>query len=65
MFQKHIHKVKFCPSANDFTQALLVTLVTNIMSDMCVCGWEGGVGEVFLILSSCSSSSDHLNWSWA
>ena len=33
MFQKHIHKVKFYPSADDFTQALLVMLVTNIMSD--------------------------------
>ena len=30
MFQKHIHKVKFYPSANEFTQALLVT---NIMSE--------------------------------
>ena len=29
MFQKHIHKVKFYPSAGDLTQALLVT---NIMS---------------------------------
>ena len=33
MFQKHIHRVKFYPSADDFTQALLVMLVTNIMSD--------------------------------
>ena len=33
MFQKHIHKAKFYPSADDFTQALLVMLVTNIMSD--------------------------------
>ena len=33
MFQKHIHKVKFYPSADDFTQAPLVMLVTNIMSD--------------------------------
>ena len=32
MFQKHIHKVNFYPSADDFTQALLVMLVTNIMS---------------------------------
>ena len=32
MFQKHIHKVKFYTSADDFTQALLVMLVTNIMS---------------------------------
>ena len=32
MFPKHIHKVKFYPSADDFTQALLVMLVTNIMS---------------------------------
>ena len=29
MLPKHIHKVKFYPSADDFTQALLVT---NIMS---------------------------------
>ena len=33
MLQKHIRKVKFYPSADDFTQALLVMLVTNIMSD--------------------------------
>ena len=34
MFQKHIHKVRFYPSADDFfTQASLVMLVTNIMSD--------------------------------
>ena len=32
MFQKRIHKVKFYPSADDFTQAPLVMLVTNIMS---------------------------------
>ena len=32
MFQKHIHKIKFYPRADDFTQALLVMLVTNIMS---------------------------------
>ena len=32
MFQKNIHKVKFYPSADDFTQAPLVMLVTNIMS---------------------------------
>ena len=33
MFQKPIHKVKlFCPGADGFTQALLVMLVTNIMS---------------------------------
>ena len=32
MIQKHIHKVKFYPSADDFTQALLVMLVTHIMS---------------------------------
>ena len=34
MFQKHIHKVKFYPSADDSTQALLVMLVTNITSDL-------------------------------
>ena len=32
MFQKDIPKVKFYPSADDFTQALLVMLVTNIKS---------------------------------
>ena len=32
MFQKHIHKVKFYPTADYFTQAPLVMLVTNIMS---------------------------------
>ena len=32
MFQKHIHKAKFYPSADDFTQAPLLMLVTNIMS---------------------------------
>ena len=32
LFQKHIHIVKFYPSANNFTQALLVMLVTNITS---------------------------------
>ena len=31
-FQKHIHKLKIYPGAVDFTQALLVMLVTNIMS---------------------------------
>ena len=31
-YQKHIHKVKFYPSADDFTQALLVMLVINIMA---------------------------------
>ena len=36
MFQKHIQKVEFYPSADDFTQALLVMLVTNII--MCVDG---------------------------
>ena len=30
---KHIHKVNFYPSYNNFTQALLVMLVTNIISD--------------------------------
>ena len=33
MFQKNIQKVKFYASADDFTQAPLVMLVTNIMSD--------------------------------
>ena len=31
---KHIHKVNFYPSDNNFTQALLVMLVTNIISDL-------------------------------
>ena len=29
---KHIHKVKFYPSGENFTEALLVMLVTNITS---------------------------------
>ena len=37
MFQKHIHEVKFYPSADDFTQAPLVMLVTNIMSGKHIC----------------------------
>ena len=32
LFQKYFHKVKFYPSKNNFTQALLVMLVTNITS---------------------------------
>ena len=32
LFQKYFHKVKFYPSTDNFTQALLVMLVTNIMS---------------------------------
>ena len=31
---KHIHKVNFYPSDNNFTQALLVMLVTNIISEL-------------------------------
>ena len=34
LYLKHIHKVKFYPSGNNFTQALLVMLVTNIISDV-------------------------------
>ena len=30
---KHIHKVNFYPSDNHFTQALLVLLVTNMISE--------------------------------
>ena len=30
---KHIYKVNFYPSDNDFTKALLVMLVTNMISD--------------------------------
>ena len=30
---KHIHKVNFYPSDNNFTQALLVMLVTSMISD--------------------------------
>ena len=30
---KHIHKVNFYPRDNNFTQALLVMLVTNMISD--------------------------------
>ena len=36
MFQKNIHVVKFYPSADDFTQAPLVMLVTNIMSEAAI-----------------------------
>ena len=39
---KHIHKVNFYPSDNNFTQALLVLLVTNMISedDIAECvGW--------------------------
>ena len=32
IFQKHIHKVKIFPSADDFTQVPFVMLVTNVMS---------------------------------
>ena len=32
MFKKYIQNEKFYPSADNFTQALLVMLVTNIMS---------------------------------
>ena len=45
MFQSHIHKVKFYPSAEDFSQALLVMLVTNIIS---------AAGEYFRIQRSLS-----------
>ena len=43
MFQKPIHKVKFYPSADGFTQVLLVMLVTNIMSG------EGGTKNARVI----------------
>ena len=51
---KHIHKVNFYPSDNSFTQALLVMLVTNIISAeyMChdarhlmICIWGGVLRE--------------------
>ena len=32
LFQKYFHKVKFYPSTDSFTQALLVMFVTNIIS---------------------------------
>ena len=32
LYFKHVQPVKFYPSGNNFTQALLVMLVTNIMS---------------------------------
>ena len=44
MFQKHIHRVKFYPSADDFTQALLVMLVTNIMSEQTL---YRGYGKIY------------------
>jgi len=43
---KHIHKVNFYPSDNNFTQALLVLLVTNMIS--------GGVGS-----EKCSKKEDY------
>ena len=33
LFLKYIHKVKFYPRTDNFTQALLVMLVTNFTSD--------------------------------
>ena len=32
LYFKHVQPVKFYPSGDNFTQALLVMLVTNIMS---------------------------------
>ena len=37
LFQKYFHKVKFYPSTDNFTQALLVMLVTNITFDITMC----------------------------
>ena len=36
LFQKYFHKVKFYPSNDNFTQALLVMLVTSITSGPCI-----------------------------
>ena len=36
---KHIHKVNFYPSDNNFTQALLVLLVTNMISALLLVHW--------------------------
>ena len=40
LLQNYIRTVKIFPSADNFTQALLVMLVTNIMSEQ----WGGVVG---------------------
>ena len=34
LFKNHIHKVKYYPIGDNFTQALLVMLLTNIMTTM-------------------------------
>ena len=47
LYLKHIHNVKFYPSGYNFTQALLVMLVTNIISAPYLAE-DDGVGE-FLI----------------
>ena len=36
LLQKHIHKINFYSSADNFTQALPVMLVTNITSEIAV-----------------------------
>ena len=37
LYFKHVQPVKFYPSGDNFTQALLVMLVTNIMSARLPC----------------------------
>ena len=57
MFQKYIHKVKFYPNADNFTQALLVMLVTNITSARSVslgsCLLKKFLAPVSILLSRC------------
>ena len=57
LFQKHIHKLKFYPSADNFTQALLVILVTNIMSVVAQC-------EASSFLTTLSLLTFTLQYTW-
>ena len=43
---KHIHKVNFYPSDNNFTQALLVLLVTNMISGVLIRKARGRRGQL-------------------
>ena len=58
---KHIHKVNFYPSDNNFTQALFVLLVTNMISDshlsyyLEIC-WRSRVGV------HCSEDEKRTSW---
>ena len=59
---KHIHKVNFYPSDNNFTQALLVMLVTNIMSEKTILVTDFFSGNLPLVANSridCVHYEDH------